>query len=359
MAEIGLQLSTQPFTILPFVLSETAVSRSDYATGNGAPQMPLDAQVTLQALDAALESARQVAGILKDLLEDAARGAAWTVERTPARTACLPFSLGLVEPRVPALVRDVQARVRVHLLGRFQVEVDGCSLGQWRSRRARQLFAYLALNRKNDLSRERLMGLFWPDHSEERAENNLSLAVMNLRRLLSVSGDGSDFIVLRAGCYYLDADNFWLDTEEFATAASTGLRLEAEGDFAAAAQALDAAIEAYVGDLLPAEPYEEWTLSARRELLERFAQALRARARLARAGRDYDLSIRLRQRLLDLDPAEEESHRQLVQDFLQTGQRSRALAQMEACRQALRRYLDAGPSRETQLLFATIAGRDA
>jgi DNA-binding SARP family transcriptional activator len=195
------------------------------------------------------------------------------------------------------------------------------------------------------------MGLFWPDHSEERAENNLSLAVMNLRRILREEGAGADFIVQQAGCYYLKQDGLWLDVEEFERAALLGLRLEDQGETTAAIQALDEAIAVYGGDLLPAEPYEEWTLSPRRELQDRFVQTLRARARIARSVSDYNSAIRLTQRLLDLEPADEEWHRRLIEDYLAKGERSRAIAQMESCRQALRRHLDVEPSPETQKLF--------
>ena len=68
----------------------------------------------------------------------------------------------------------------------------------WRSKRARQLFAYLALNRHDDLSRHRLMGVFWPEHSEERAENNLSLTVLAVRKLLD-EGRGANESVFRHG----------------------------------------------------------------------------------------------------------------------------------------------------------------
>jgi DNA-binding SARP family transcriptional activator len=177
---------------------------------------------------------------------------------------------------------------------------------------------------------------------------------MNLRRLLRDNGAEADLIVQHAGCYSLDEGGLWLDVEEFEKAASMGLRLADQSDSVAAAQALDEAIETYGGDLLPSEPYEEWTLARRRALQDRFAQTLRARARLARSAGDLDLAIRLAQRLLDLDAADEESHRQLILDFLQTGQRSRAVAQMDVCRQALRRYLDVEPADETLSLFRQI-----
>jgi DNA-binding SARP family transcriptional activator len=135
-------------------------------------------------------------------------------------------------------------------------------------------------------------------------------------------------------------------------------RLEARGEVSAASQALDTAIGLYYGDLLPAEPYEEWTIGPRRRLQDTFAEALQRRARIARAQSDYEMSVRLTSRLLDGDPANEEAHRQLISDYGQLGQRSRAVAQMDACRLALRVHLGVQPDPETLLLFARVTGRD-
>jgi DNA-binding SARP family transcriptional activator len=277
--------------------------------------------------------------------------------------AALPFALGIVDLPLPAPPLDERPSVKpsltVRLLGRFEVEVNGRSLPAWRSRRARRLFAYLGLNRREDVSRHRLMGLFWPDHSEDRAENNLSLAIMALRRLIDPPGIGAASLVgFRAGCYFIDAADIRVDTEEFTATVAEAARLEARGEVSAASQALDTAIGLYYGDLLPAEPYEEWTIGPRRRLQDTFAEALQRRARIARAQSDYEMSVRLTSRLLDGDPANEEAHRQLISDYGQLGQRSRAVAQMDACRLALRVHLGVQPDPETLLLFARVTGRD-
>jgi DNA-binding SARP family transcriptional activator len=224
--------------------------------------------------------------------------------------------------------------MRVRLLGRFDVEMDGTPLPAWRSRRARQLLQYLLLHHGEEISRHRLMGLFWPEHSEERAENNLSLTVMALRRVLdqTVAGSGAR-VAFRSGAYHLELSELWLDSEAF-----------------------DAAIALYGGDLLPGELYEEWTTSRRQRLQDRFLEALQRRAVLARLDGDLDLSIRLNQRILETDPAQEAAHRQLVLDYLATGQRSRAAQQLEACREALRRHLGEEPDGET-LALLTRAGQ--
>jgi DNA-binding SARP family transcriptional activator len=199
------------------------------------------------------------------------------------------------------------------------------------------------------------MGLFWPDYPEARAENNLSLTVMALRRLLSPASGASDEIIgFQAGCYFVDVTRVKLDVDDFDSDMGQAVHLEVTGDLDGAAQVLDRAIDGYGGDLLPVEIYEDWTAARRRHLQDQFAGALRRRARIARTFGDLETSIRLNHRLLDIDAADEATHRQLVLDYLHAGQRSRAVQQAEACREALARHLGAGPEPETLAVFASI-----
>lgn len=265
---------------------------------------------------------------------------------------------GVVELQRPASMSagsQTGRRIRLRLLGRFEVELDGSPMDAWRSKRARQLFAYLALNRHDDLSRHRLMGVFWPEHSEERAENNLSLTVLAVRKLLDEGKGASESIVrFRAPSYAIEASDLWLDTEAFEDAVARATHYEALRDDDAAATALDEALALYAGDLLPADVYEDWTVELRQRLQDVHTDALQRRAQLARNGGDFDTSIELNRRLLTRDPAYEQAHRQLMLDYLATGQRSRAAAQMATCKDALERHLGVEPDEATLAVFRRV-----
>jgi DNA-binding SARP family transcriptional activator len=310
-----------------------------------------------------LDALQDSEAVLISLIEKLTGGQrAGDVGHTAIRGLALPLLLGPWSEKTgdeTPVVPDTrgQSGMRVRLLGRFDVEMDGTPLPAWRSRRARQLLQYLLLHHGEEISRHRLMGLFWPEHSEERAENNLSLTVMALRRVLdqTVAGSGAR-VAFRSGAYHLELSELWLDSDAFDAAFDRGHGLEKAGDATGAAEAFDAAIALYGGDLLPGELYEEWTTSRRQRLQDRFLEALQRRAVLARLDGDLDLSIRLNQRILETDPAQEAAHRQLVLDYLATGQRSRAAQQLEACREALRRHLGEEPDGET-LALLTRAGQ--
>jgi DNA-binding SARP family transcriptional activator len=296
----------------------------------------------------------EILALVRQLLNEGSRSPEAHLAMLPE----LPLTLGTAAegapvPAVRLVEPDSQPRLVVRLLGRFEVAIDGRPLPVWRSRRARQLFEFLLLNRRDEINRHRLTGLFWPDYSEERAENNLSLAVMALRRQLQqgLAGDAHTLIGFKAGCYFVDTSCLNLDVDDFESAVTFARRAQAEGDLTNAVRWFDEAISLYRGDLLPGEIYEDWTLGWRRSLQDLFAEALQHRAGLARQTNDHNLSIQLNHRLLELDPASEATHRQLIRDYVAIGQRSRAVQQAKACRAALLRHLGVEPDAETRSVF--------
>src|SRR5262249_32605956 len=144
----------------------------------------------------------------------------------------IPFRLGIVEVRLPFALRPPRRQVRVHCLGKFEIELDGRAIGPWRNQRARLVLAFLLTRRPEQVSRHLLAGTFWPEHSDERAQNNLSLAVMSARRMLTGQpGEVAESLIrATAGGYGIDGEaDVWLDSEAFVKAAADGTRLEAGG----------------------------------------------------------------------------------------------------------------------------------
>src|SRR5919199_2262635 len=78
---------------------------------------------------------------------------------------------------------------RVQLLGRFGVEWDGVPLDvtRWQRRIAR-LFKLLVVAPHRHRTRDELLGLLWPDASEEAAGANLRLVLHRLRHVLTDTG---------------------------------------------------------------------------------------------------------------------------------------------------------------------------
>ncbi len=230
------------------------------------------------------------------------------------------------------------ANVEITLLGRFETRVDGTPVdpGQWTRRHAAGLVKLLALTPGRRLHREQVIDALWPDEMPADAAPKLHKAAHFARRSLG----RQDAIVLRDDVVALfpDAD-VAVDVLAFEELARAAL---ASRESAAVSEAL----ASYGGPLLPDEPYAEW-LVERRERLE-----LRHRDLLRAAGRW--------ETLVELDPADEEAHVELMRRFAAAGDRHGALRQYERMDRALRNELGVGPGpdavRLRDELLAGLAG---
>ncbi len=70
------------------------------------------------------------------------------------------------------------------LLGLYRLSMDGHSVVNLKSDKARALLAYLAIERDHPHPREKLIGLLWPESDETHARGSLSQTLYQLRGIL-------------------------------------------------------------------------------------------------------------------------------------------------------------------------------
>jgi TolB-like protein/Flp pilus assembly protein TadD len=114
----------------------------------------------------------------------------------------------------------------------------------------------------------------------------------------------------------------------------------------------------YAGDFLDGltvhdAAFEEWLL-VERARLRALAGAVFTKILANETGSN---ALSIAQRLLALDPLQEEGHRALMRLHAAAGETSSALRQYELCRNILRRELDVAPSPETEALYRRIRER--
>ncbi|TPI65722.1 hypothetical protein FJ420_14300 [Mesorhizobium sp. B3-1-3] len=220
-------------------------------------------------------------------------------------------------------------RVSIHLLGRFAVSVDDrvVPAAEWRRDRAAALVKLLALRPGHRAHREQIMETFWPDADPDAAGASLRKAVHFARRALG----GRDLIDVSNDIVALAPDvELAIDTESFETAAKAALRGDDSKAFAHAA-------DLYGGRLLPDDLFVEWLDAPRAQLQQRYSDLLRAG--------------NLWQRLIALDPADEQAQCALMQAALDAGNRVEAIRQFNQLRDNLHAELGVGPSAATIALY--------
>src|SRR5918998_3578044 len=153
--------------------------------------------------------------------------------------------------------------VRVWVLGGFRVSVGPHTVeeGAWRLRKAASLVKLLALAPGHHLHRERAMDLLWPDHGRRAAANNLSQALHAARRAFGPDAQAASSCLASQGeqLVLCPGGELWLDVDAFEEAAATARRSRESA-------AYRAALNLYGGELLPRDPYEEWTEGPREGL---------------------------------------------------------------------------------------------
>jgi predicted ATPase/DNA-binding SARP family transcriptional activator len=243
--------------------------------------------------------------------------------------------------------------LRVDMLGVFRVSVGRETVrdSAWRLRKARALIKLLALTPKHSLHRDQAIESLWPGLEPAAGSNNLRQALFSARRALDSAGDdGGARIELALDVLTLAPDGLAIDVEVFETAAA---RVKNDPSI----ESHRAAIEAYGGELLPEDRFEEWAITRREAVKERYLGLLLGLAALyAEAGEDTGAADALQQALL-AEPLHERAHRDLRRLYAVTGRRQRGLAQYHLLREALRREFEDEPDDETRRLYQDILAR--
>ncbi|MCB8979015.1 MAG: AAA family ATPase [Ardenticatenaceae bacterium] len=243
------------------------------------------------------------------------------------------------------------SRLRVSLLGTFQVLLDHQPVTHFRSTKIQGLLVYLLLRDEKPLPRELLAALFWPDESESTARNNLRQSLFRLRQLLGDLDESTQpyLLVTRQTVQFNPKSDFALDVQQFLQAVDSG--------------DLATAVSHYHGDLLPGFTcdgleFEAWLRQERENLHHLAVETMVELTRDCFQKGAYEKAQSMARQQLSLEPWREQAHSQLMQAYALAGDRAAALNQFEVCRTVLQNELGLEPAPETRMLFEDIkAGR--
>ncbi len=247
------------------------------------------------------------------------------------------------------------ARLSIRLLGSLRVDLDGVPVSDFKSDKVRALLAFLAVEADRPHPRDSLAWLLWPDSPNRVARTNLRSALANLRKVISDPHASPPHLLIdRETIQFNRASDHWLDVSELVS-----FPLETRID-SAQLEHFEKAIALYKGPFLSgfsvsdSAPFEEWVLIKREQVSRRVMVALCGLAAYYEQQGEYEIAQANAWKLVELEPWNEEAHRQLMRVLALGGQRSAALTQYEACRKALAKELNVEPSQETAALYEAI-----
>jgi DNA-binding SARP family transcriptional activator len=253
-----------------------------------------------------------------------------------ATPLCDAGSQVLFEVRLDAGASDTAPPLRIFALGAMQVEGPAGSLaGDWLAQRPGELLRFLVCERWRIVPADVIGEAIWP-HTGSAAPNTVRHFVHALRHRLEPgrsSATHTSTVLCRRGGYGLDPSRVWLDVDEFERQALAGISALHAGSPKAARDHLEAATALYRGDFLADEPYAEWALRERDRLRAVACETLRALVHLVSEAD----SARYLEQLAELEPFDDDVHRDLVGAWLSMGRRSRAARHYESFRVRLMR----------------------
>lgn len=219
-----------------------------------------------------------------------------------------------------ALAGDESPPVRIECLGGFRVLRAGVPvpLGDWPSRKARDLLKILVTRRCRPVPRTQLVDLLWPDEDESVASPRLSVALSTVRAVLDPGKKyaADRFVRADRAAIWLDGAETAVDVEEFLRDARAGL---AGAGSSRSVAALRAAESAYAGDFLEEDVYADWAGGLRDEARVAYVRVARTLAEHTSATGDHDGAAGYLLRILQRDVYDERAHLALVRSFVGGG----------------------------------------
>jgi DNA-binding SARP family transcriptional activator len=244
------------------------------------------------------------------------------------------------------------ARLKIYTLGTYRVELDGCEVHGFESDKVRLLLLYLAVEIGHPHRREKLATLFWPERSERDALTNLRRALANLRKTIGDHQAQPPFLAITRQTLQLHPQaSVWLDAAQLTAVAHTP-----EAD----RQTLETAVALWHGDFVAGLnsrgclALDEWLLLQREQMARYLVNVLKSLIQFYSQRGQYDLGIPHARQRVELEPWQEQGHRELMRLLAYTGQRSLALTQYQTCHQLLEESLGVEPAKATVTLYEHI-----
>jgi DNA-binding SARP family transcriptional activator len=260
------------------------------------------------------------------------------------------------------LERDGKPLCRVRLFGGLDVSVGGKRLAdtEWRKRKARLLFAMLAVRRGQEVTRDQLQEYLWPDMDETRSRNNLYVTWNSMKSVLmeGVTRGECPYVSNAGGRCRIVPENVRTDVEEFESSLVAARVAEASRDRDQAIAAYARAADVYRGELLPGDVYDEWFAATRDHYRGEYCDAMRRLCEMLVQAGDPGAGAAFARRGLAADPFREDLYQSALKAQIADGQRSAAVDTYFQCRSRLADELGLDPSPETQALYEQVLGME-
>ncbi|MEO0190501.1 MAG: tetratricopeptide repeat protein [candidate division WOR-3 bacterium] len=215
----------------------------------------------------------------------------------------------------------------------------------------RDFFSILLISKIEDkkLTRDEIGILLWPELSKKQVTNNFHVCLSELKKII-----GKDYFCYENGVYTLD--NVWIDAIEFFDLLNDAKVLYSQGKIHIAEEKLKNALTLYKGTFLE-DCYGQWVEELREKINRQYRQALFLLSEICLKKLKFEELIENLQKVLILDPLDEEAHRFLMKAYLLSNEKAKAIEQYKKCVELFKKEYNCQPSEETIKLYEAIKGK--
>jgi LuxR family maltose regulon positive regulatory protein len=222
----------------------------------------------------------------------------------------------------------------------------------WTTRRARDIFCYIATSKQRRVPKDVLIEAFWLDEDPAAIEKNFHPTISHIRKALnSRQSLKQNFIMFRDGAYQLNPElSYSIDTEEFERLIADAEAAKREKDTDLFRRSLEQAYALYRGEFMSGI-YDDWAEERRGFYAEQFGRVVSALAKLAFSEKRWAGAIKYANEVLKIDPFREDLHRLIMKVLAAQSKPAAVKKQFEELTFTLNAELGIEPAAETRRLY--------
>ncbi len=269
----------------------------------------------------------------------------------PKKPDSVQHSAFSVQPSESAPIVDLTLK----LLGHVEIYRDPTKQfapDAWTTRRARDIFCFIATSRHRRVDKDVLIDTFWADSEIEVVEKNFHPTISHVRKALnSRQTIKQNFILYRDGAYQLNSElTYSIDTEEFSRFIAEAEKAHHEKDSDRVWENVEAAHRLYRGDFM-ASIYEDWAEELRGFYREQHLRILKSMTKFAFKEKKWVQALHYSAEILRDDPYREDIHALIMRVYAAQGKRSAVKDQYEKLQKILKTELGVEPAVATKRIF--------
>lgn len=219
---------------------------------------------------------------------------------------------------------------------------------------AQEIFLFLLSHRRTAHSRESLASLLWSECSTEQSKKNLRQTLWRLRSADALPVEMKQTLLISIDKDHIQLNpeiDFAIDTEVFEQIyREVKSRPTVDEELA---QRLREAAQLYRGEFLEGY-WNDWCLFERERFQNMYLAMMDKLIEWSISQENFEEGLDYGEKILQLDPASERAHQQMMRLHHLSGNRTAALRQFERCVKQLKEELDVNPSASTLKILSQI-----